>query len=825
MSFNVPAGNAWAVSDEDAWADGTIVTNPADTTTVTEGETLSVASFTTGGEIAVDKGDYTVLYFHDADGDGELAASDDIVTDSESITKRPGEMPATAGSYVLVVIDNETIPAGYFPTNGNTFQTWLNGNISYAAKAFKVVKATKSIEGAYAYQGDETPTAAELADTTFNYTGGELQVMFAVDGEPIQANVEWTDLPDNTAAPVYGGSGYFPVKNAGTYVAKLVGINGWSGEETVEFTVEDVNLSEDEVTAIPTEEFYADTNARVNASLLTINGEQMDQNAELTATVTAFNGQTVDPALYSQKDIDVPGRYTVRVEAVAGSKNVTGATNIDLHVVSEMAKYAYNGNPLTEDAETDLGTFDAAKGTYFTKSAFTAKLADGTDVMKDTDIVVTKDGVETDDFTQPGVYKGVISTAVAANHSYAGYETFTFEVMGTDYTGSTVYASWQGKNVEDDENFEYTGSAIAPSVVVKDAEGELLTEGKDYTVAIEDAKSDAVEPVEVGDYYIVVTFNGKYDGDWNGTEEIHYGITPAVIESAEATQEYYALPEDGSAATPAFIGYTEPGLKGQAFELAAGDIDVVYYEGKWQEATTNEAGKWVPTKTKVDELTETGVYFADINIKSTVKNLVEVSTQLAPVQVIVTDKVSFDDVDANAWYAEEVYKAAKNEYVQGMGNKLFFPDAQMTRAQFAQVLYNMAGETGEWGTHPTQFTDVTADAWYAEAVSWAVEAGVVKGTSETTFDPEGNITREQIATMLYRYAGNGAQADLSVLDAFVDGGEVCDWAETAMAWAVESGHMNGKGANDLQPHANATRAEVAALSVRVQPEPIEKPII
>lgn len=69
-----------------AWADGTIVTNPAATTTVTEGETLSVASFTTGGEIAVDKGDYTVLYFHDADGDGELAAGDGIVTDSESIT-------------------------------------------------------------------------------------------------------------------------------------------------------------------------------------------------------------------------------------------------------------------------------------------------------------------------------------------------------------------------------------------------------------------------------------------------------------------------------------------------------------------------------------------------------------------------------------------------------------------------------------------------------------------------------------------------------------------------------------------------------------------
>ena len=146
----------------------------------------------------------------------------------------------------------------------------------------------------------------------------------------------------------------------------------------------------------------------------------------------------------------------------------------------------------------------------------------------------------------------------------------------------------------------------------------------------------------------------------------------------------------------------------------------------------------------------------------------------------------------------------------------------MTRAQFAQVVYNMAGEP-EWhvnqnGTYPTQFDDVVADAWYAKAVSWASEAGIVNGTSETTFDPEGKITREQIATMLYRYAGNGAQADVSALADFVDGDQVSDWAANAVAWAVEEGYMEGKGANDLQPQATATRAEIAALAVRVQPE-------
>ena len=188
----------------------------------------------------------------------------------------------------------------------------------------------------------------------------------------------------------------------------------------------------------------------------------------------------------------------------------------------------------------------------------------------------------------------------------------------------------------------------------------------------------------------------------------------------------------------------------------------------------------------------------------------------------VIAKSAFSDVAADAWYADEVNAAFQNGYVNGMGNNMFFPNVDMTRAQFAQVVYNMAGEP-EWlvnqdGTYPTQFSDVAADAWYAQAVSWASEAGIVNGTSETTFDPEGKITREQIATMLYRYAGNGAAADASALADFVDGDEVSPWAEAAMAWAVEEGYMEGKGANDLQPQATATRAEVAALSVRVQPE-------
>ena len=158
--------------------------------------------------------------------------------------------------------------------------------------------------------------------------------------------------------------------------------------------------------------------------------------------------------------------------------------------------------------------------------------------------------------------------------------------------------------------------------------------------------------------------------------------------------------------------------------------------------------------------------------------------------------------------------------MEGVAAGVFAPDRAMTRAEFAQVVANMAGvgKAGIGETYPTQFSDVPADAWYAKAIEWAARYGIVTGTSETTFEPNGTVTREQIATMLYRYAGNIAQADASALDAFVDGAQVSDWAVPAMAWAVEEGYMNGKGANDLQPQATATRAEIATLAVRVQPE-------
>ena len=113
------------------------------------------------------------------------------------------------------------------------------------------------------------------------------------------------------------------------------------------------------------------------------------------------------------------------------------------------------------------------------------------------------------------------------------------------------------------------------------------------------------------------------------------------------------------------------------------------------------------------------------------------------------------------------------------------------------------------------FTDVPAGTWYSDAVAWASENGIVKGTGDG-FDPAGGVTREQLAAMLYRYAQSvGLDTKVSgSLDKFSDSRETSSWAKEALSWAVQNGLMQGRGSGVLAPQANITRAEAAAILER-----------
>lgn len=169
----------------------------------------------------------------------------------------------------------------------------------------------------------------------------------------------------------------------------------------------------------------------------------------------------------------------------------------------------------------------------------------------------------------------------------------------------------------------------------------------------------------------------------------------------------------------------------------------------------------------------------------------------------------FSDLIPGAWYYPEVRLALENGLFSGGSDGLFAPNSVMTRAMVVQVLYNLAGrpETAE----PLPFEDVAEDAWYRNAVAWAVSKGIVTGVSAAEFAPDRPVTRQDLATILWRYAEMPeADANLTI---YTDSHRVSEYAAIAMGWMTEQGLMNGSN-GQLLPQKTATRAETAAILQR-----------
>ena len=175
----------------------------------------------------------------------------------------------------------------------------------------------------------------------------------------------------------------------------------------------------------------------------------------------------------------------------------------------------------------------------------------------------------------------------------------------------------------------------------------------------------------------------------------------------------------------------------------------------------------------------------------------------------------FTDVDTAKWYHLSVDYVLAHKMMNGVSSRAFAPNANLTRGMLVQILYNLEGKPK--GT-AANFSDVQADAWYAEAVGWAASNKVVTGYADGTFRPNAAVTREQAAAILYRYAQSKG-IDVSVGEntnilSYVDVQQASEYAIPALQWAVGAGVLNGKNGGRLAPTGTATRAEIAAIMQR-----------
>ena len=854
-----PAESALAAeagTDQEAWDGATYVydgqKDDFGNYFVEEGDVFGVESVTPmGSDTALAPSGYSVFYMVDGGSTkGQLDNTDTVVAAGDSIESRAGGMPEeqNADGYLLVVVKGKLVNSKGEAVELTSGAAWSNyagyGWLAHAQRFLvKEPTVSKSLEGAVAFEAASATASAaaategEIADGDFVYTGKNIKVGFAVDGEALDTAdyaLNWVSYPEGITPDPTETNGLYTVDDglAGTYKAHLVGKGEYAGTEAdVEFAVAKLDLSTMSIEA----KDYAKDDATYSTAVITSPDQFSVGNVFLasTAEVTvAVNGYETAAGTSGDtfKNMGAAGNFRYLLSAKANSENVTGSCVVTVRVFGTLTPktdFKYGTKKINgTTAAAPFETFYLDRG-----QSFDPEMLNIAGVYDNFEYTVTKNGVEVESFDEPGAYTVRMEQTPAANYSKGGSASGTFVVKKTyvDYSAATVFMFVDGTAIENNGTVEYDGQAVEPTFVAKN-NGKVV-DPANYTVELQKGG----EPVEsivdpANDYAAVVEFA-------DGTKlTIDFDVTKATIDSVQANAEFYALPADGTAAQPAFTGSTEADFdKGLKFELPADQISVVYYEAELDSKGNSnpEDDEWVKVSATTpaidpEDLTEAGDYLAEVNILAT--NPTMAGTGLTA-HVKVAESVAYADVDANAWYAESVYKAAQSypvkfEYMTGIaGTNLFMPEADLTRAQTAQVVYNMAGgddmfNLGNVQYFPTKFSDVSPLAWYAKPVYWASEAGVVTGMGDTgEFAPEQSVTREQVATMLYRYVASqgkdvSGQADLS---AYTDGASVSAWAADAVEWAVAEGYM-GVGTDQLRPQENISRAEMAAMSVRVQPD-------
>ena len=174
-------------------------------------------------------------------------------------------------------------------------------------------------------------------------------------------------------------------------------------------------------------------------------------------------------------------------------------------------------------------------------------------------------------------------------------------------------------------------------------------------------------------------------------------------------------------------------------------------------------------------------------------------------------ELPFRDVSKRDWYYDDVVYVYRKGYMDGMSSTRFGGELNTTRGQIVTILWRLTGEPRATKRNP--FTDVSSSQYYYDAISWAYDAGVVDGFDAHTFKPDQNVTREQLAAILYRYAKymNLSTSGSAYLAKYRDADKIANWAYDAMAWANYRGLINGTSATRIDPKGYATRAQIAAI--------------
>ena len=198
--------------------------------------------------------------------------------------------------------------------------------------------------------------------------------------------------------------------------------------------------------------------------------------------------------------------------------------------------------------------------------------------------------------------------------------------------------------------------------------------------------------------------------------------------------------------------------------------------------------------------------------KKVISLLLAVALILASTVIASAEAIPFRDVPSSQWYYGAVVFCYNNGYMTGDSATAFKPNGTVTRAQVAQVLYNLKAnrDPATAAINAMPFQDVPKNQWYAKAVAWCWANGVTSGTSATTFEPNAPVTREQLAVLFYNAEGAPSASQIKA-SRYNDWSRVSSWARNGVAWAINSGLISGTGNNTIDPRATAPRCQLAQI--------------
>ena len=416
----------------------------------------------------------------------------------------------------------------------------------------------------------------------------------------------------------------------------------------------------------------------------------------------------------------------------------------------------------------------------------------------------------------------------AAKDAITVYSGHYAESVNTDYLDESLNAELKSaSNTEAPYSYYHTVDeaiqAAEPGDTITVIEDNSVPQS--YTVSFDGNGGNAIASVTVPEKTEITLptpiregyeFEGWYDGD--KLVKSPYTVTADVTLTAHwdriSSGGGASHPEAGSTSSSDRYEITKPSkvengsIKVSDSKAEKGDtvtITVTPDEGYELDklAVYDEDGDKIGLKDKGDGKFTFEMPKSDVEI--------EVSFALIEDEAV---KANFADVAADAWYADAVQYVYENGMMSGTSETTFSPDLTTTRGMIVTILYRLENEPTVTGT--TAFTDVAADQYYANAVAWAAQNGIVSGIDATTFAPNNAITREQMAAILYRYAqfkgyDVSVKADLSV---YTDAAQVSTYATDAMAWANGAQLITGISQTTLTPAGNATRAQVATILMR-----------